>query len=221
MTDWCWRKRSQKSPLRKPSYSKCISLRLLKEHHSNWVLAICLQPSPSAIINGTVTNSWEKTTPPSRSLSVHRTSGHLSSNQYCTRDPNRQIWMPSQLLCPCLPGWRGPPKSSGCAKTLSARRHTLRPGMSPRTSGPAGSFTGTSTLGSAICAHTHSRISNSATTASRSISMKVSTRLTMEKSGLNARAAKSGTISSARSKEMPIPNSARSLTSRTTTASPA
>jgi hypothetical protein len=91
--------------------------------------------------------------------------------------------------------------------------------MSPRTSGPADSFTGTSTLGSAICAHTHSRISSSATTASRSISMKVSTRLTMEKSGSSARAAKSGTTSSARSKEIPILNSARSSTSRTTTAS--
>ena len=219
MTDWCWRKGSKKSPLRKPSYSKCKSLRLLKEHHSNSALAICQQASPSAIINGTVTNTWEKRTPPSRSLSFNRTSGRLSSNQYCIRDPNRQIWMPPQLLCPCLPGWRGTPKSSGCAKTLSARRHTLRPGMSPRTSGPAGSFTGTSTLGSAICAHTHSRISSSATIASRSISMKVSTRLTMEKSGSSARAAKSGTTLSARSKEIPIPSSARSLTSRTTTAS--
>lgn len=91
--------------------------------------------------------------------------------------------------------------------------------MSPRTSGPVDNFTGTSTLGSAICAHTHSRISSSATTASRSISMKVSTRLTMEKSGSNARAAKNGTISSVRSKEMLTPNSVRSSTSRTIIAS--
>ena len=71
--------------------------------------------------------------------------------------------------------------------------------MSLRTSGPVDNFTGTSTLGSAICAHSHSRASSSATTASRSISMKVSsTRLTMEKSGSNARAAKNGTILSVR-----------------------
>ena len=91
-----------------------------------------------------------------------------------------------------------------------------RQALSLRISGPAGSSPERKLPGSATYAQRHTRTSSSATTASRFILMKVSTRLPTENSGSFARTARSGTTLSARSNG--ILHSPTKLKMRTTTA---
>jgi hypothetical protein len=73
--------------------------------------------------------------------------------------------------------------------------------MNLRISGPEGNFMATSTHGSAMYALMHTRTNSSATTASRYILMKMSTLLTMEKSGFSASDATSGITLIAKQRE--------------------
>ena len=77
-------------------------------------------------------------------------------------------------------------------------------GSSPKDSGPVASFMETATPGSAMCAHSLTKASNSATIASRSILMKVSTKPTMVKSGFSVKDATNGTILTVRLRETTI-----------------
>ena len=61
-------------------------------------------------------------------------------------------------------------------------------------SGPVVSCMGTATRGSVMCALWHTKTNNSATIANRSTSMKVSTKLMMEKNGFFVKDATNGTI---------------------------
>jgi hypothetical protein len=86
------------------------------------------------------------------------------------------------------------------ARTSFVRSNMLKQVMNPRNSGPEDSFMETSTPGCAMSAPLLTIPSSTATTASRFISMKMSTRvLTTENSGFNATAVTSGITLIARS----------------------
>ena len=84
-------------------------------------------------------------------------------------------------------------------KILSALRLTLKQEMSQRIFGREDFFTERTILGCAMSVLWLSGINSTAITASRFISMKVSTKLTMGRSGFFVRNATNGTIQTAKS----------------------
>jgi hypothetical protein len=84
-------------------------------------------------------------------------------------------------------------------KILSVLRLILKQAMNQRISGREDFFTERTILGCAMSVLWHSEINSTATTASRFISMKVSTKLTMGRSGFFVRNVTNGTIQTAKS----------------------
>ena len=89
-------------------------------------------------------------------------------------------------------------------KILSALRLTLKQEMSQRIFGREDFFTERTILGCAMSVLWLSGINSTATTASRFISMKVSTKPTMGRSGFFVRNATNGTIQTAKSNAITI-----------------